>query len=136
MITACFLFNPATLTNAFWVGVIISVVLVVVSILSFIAWGIICGRLPEMCGPLVWVHDILLLLSAASGLLGLLLLLLGQPPCAVGFFIDFAYYGILAAITEVVIRVVGCPLGQNGIVGVLIGIVEWIAQALGLDGGN
>lgn len=134
VITACFLFNPAGLTSAFWVGVGISVALVLASIVSFIIWGFVCGRFRRMCGPLVWVHDILLLLSAASGIIGLLLL--GALPCAIGFFLDFAYFGVLAAITEAIIRITGCPLGQNGIIGIILVVVNWISDALGLNSGN
>lgn len=136
VITACLLFTTTGVTWPFWVGVVISVVLVVVSILSFILWAAICGRLRRLCGPMVWVHDLLLLLSAASGVIGVILAFFGSPPCAIGFILDFAYYGVLAAILQAVIRLLGCPLGQNGIIGVIVSIFNWLTDTLGLNGNS
>ena len=132
IVTACVLFNPAGLTSAFWAGVVVSAILIVGSIISFIVWAAVCGRLRMLCGALVWVHDLLLLLAAFTGIGALILALLGQPPCAIGFVIDFAYYGVLAAITEVVIRLLNCPLGQNGLVGAAIAVINWVGQQLGI----
>jgi hypothetical protein len=135
IITACVLFNTTGPTWPFWIGVGVSVVLVLASIISFIVWALVCGRFRRLCGPLTWVHDLLLLLSAASGIIGLILLF-GQPPCGIGFLLDFAYFGVLAAILQAILRFMGCSLTQNGIIGVIIDIFNWITDALGLGGSN
>jgi hypothetical protein len=134
IITACLLFNPASISNAFWVGVIISIVLVVVSVISFIAWGAVCGRLRRMCGAGVWVHDILRLLAYASGIVGAIVGAAGAWPCAIGFFLTFGYWYVLADIMMTALRVAGCELGRNGLIGLLGGVVDWMMNAVGLGG--
>lgn len=132
VITACLLFNPANVTNIFWIGVGVSVVLALVSIISFIVWAFVCGRLPGLCEPMAWVLDILSLLSAASGILALILGLFGHVPCAIGMVINFAYYGFLAWIILTTMRVAGCPIGRNGLIGVIIDFFTWLGDVLGL----
>jgi hypothetical protein len=134
IITACLLFNPASISNAFWVGVVISIVLVVVSIISFIAWGAVCGRLRRMCGAGVWVHDILRLLAYASGIVGGIVGAAGGWPCAIGFIITFAYWYILADIMMTALRLAGCELGRNGLIGLLGSLVDWMMDAVGGGG--
>lgn len=127
-VTACFLWADPT-TTAFWVGVVVSVVLVILSIIAFILWAIFCGKLRrQLCGTLVWIHDIFILLSALSGILALIQALQLQLPCALGLLIDCTYFGVMAALTEAIIRILGCPLGQNGAIGWLIGFFNGLGS--------
>ena len=132
-VTACILYATAA-TPVFWVGVGVSLVLVLVTILSFILWAIFCSQLPSLCRPLVWIRDILALLSASSFILAMMQGF--TTPCAIGFLLNFAYYGILASILEIIIRSIGCPFGRNGVVGFIFDVINWVRDLLGLGNGR
>lgn len=107
----------AALTAADIVMLIITGALIFITLVSFIAWIIICafGQLREnACSLMSWLITVLTMLVGLSFIVGIILALIGQAGCAIGGFIDVAWFGILLSIAWWVSQALGCRLQRSG----------------------
>lgn len=91
--------------------IIASVVLMGIALLSFILWIVLCafGQMRNMiCGVLALLMTILSGLNVLSFVVALILSLAGMIGCAVGAWIDVAWFSILMSITWFVGQLLGC----------------------------
>lgn len=98
--------------SALNVGMLIaSIVLIFVTLASFILWIIICalGQMRDIiCYVLTLLMSILSTLNAFSFVLAIILSLSGVVGCAIGAWIDVAWFSILMSITWFVGLFLGC----------------------------
>jgi hypothetical protein len=106
----------AALTAANITMLIISVVLALITCLSYLAWIIFCAfGNPgfNACQLLGWLITILSILNGLAFVLGLIFLAIGMVGCAVGSFVDVAWFGLLLSITWGVAQLLGCQLVRS-----------------------
>ncbi|HMN61068.1 MAG TPA: hypothetical protein PJ988_11925, partial [Anaerolinea sp.] len=93
------------------VMLVISVVLLLACLASFLFWIILCafGRMRNIiCGVLSLLMSILSFLNGISFIVALVLSITGMLGCAVGAWIDVAWFSILMSITWFTGLLLGC----------------------------
>lgn len=128
---------PGINTVSVWIGGImagIGAVLLVLCLISFVAWLLICGvRVPANCWLVDILIDALLFLTGISGLIALAAAifasLLGNYFCWIGWTIDAAYFGVLFTISYWFARAVGCRPWPRWVPDwARISLPEWMIQ--------
>ena len=104
----------AALSGFTIVMLIVSVLLLVGGLISWITWLIVCHNNANICDMLATLMLTLSLIVLISGLLAFIFALLGRGPCAAAAGIDVAWFGIMLAITTLVFGALGCFDRGNG----------------------
>lgn len=103
----------AALTAVNIAMLVLSAILMVATLASFIAWLAFCapGR-TDACSLLAALMTILSGLVALSFIVGIVFFLMLRIGCSVGGFVDVAWFGILLSLAWWVSQIMGCRLQQ------------------------